>query len=50
MLDLAQAQSIAYVELVNGAVYVQDQDQVAGYIEQSTGCVRWRCRRRRPRT
>ena len=31
VLDFAQAQSIAYVELVNGAVYVQDQDQVAGY-------------------
>jgi hypothetical protein len=31
VLDFAQAQSIAYVELVNGAVYVQDQDQVNGY-------------------
>lgn len=31
VLDFAKAQSIAYVELVNGAVYVQDQDQVAGY-------------------
>ncbi|MGH3694171.1 MAG: DUF5753 domain-containing protein, partial [Pseudonocardiaceae bacterium] len=31
LLDFAQAQSIAYVEIVNGAVYVQDQDQVAGY-------------------
>ncbi len=30
-LDFAEAQSIAYVELVNGAVYVQDQDQVDGY-------------------
>ncbi len=31
LLDFAQAQSIAYVEIVNGAVYVQDQDQVSGY-------------------
>lgn len=31
LLDFAQAQSIAYVEIINGAVYVQDQDQVAGY-------------------
>jgi hypothetical protein len=31
LLNFAQAQSIAYVEIVNGAVYVQDQDQVAGY-------------------
>ena len=31
VLDFAKAQSIAYVELVNGAVYVQDQDQVNGY-------------------
>jgi hypothetical protein len=31
VLDFAKAQSIAYVELVNGAVYVQDQDQVDGY-------------------
>jgi hypothetical protein len=31
VLDFAEAQSIAYVELVNGAVYVQDQDQVNGY-------------------
>ncbi|MGH3825426.1 MAG: helix-turn-helix domain-containing protein [Pseudonocardiaceae bacterium] len=31
LLDFAQAQSIAYVEIVNGAVYVQDQDEVAGY-------------------
>lgn len=31
VLDFAKAQSIAYVELVNGAVYVQDQDQVGGY-------------------
>ncbi|MGH3611282.1 MAG: helix-turn-helix domain-containing protein [Pseudonocardia sp.] len=30
-LDFTSAQSIAYVELVNGAVYVQDQDQVAVY-------------------
>jgi hypothetical protein len=31
VLDFAKAQSIAYVELVNGAFYVQDQDQVDGY-------------------
>ena len=31
VLDFAKAQSIAYVELVNGAFYVQDQDQVNGY-------------------
>lgn len=31
VLDFAKAQSIAYAELVNGAVYVQDQDQVNGY-------------------
>ncbi|MPZ80287.1 MAG: hypothetical protein GEV28_07780 [Actinophytocola sp.] len=31
VLDFAKAQSVAYVELVNGAVYVQDQDQVNGY-------------------
>lgn len=31
VLDFEQAQSIAYVELVNGAVYIQDQDQVQGY-------------------
>lgn len=31
VLDFAEAQSIAYVELVNGAVYVQDQAQVQGY-------------------
>ncbi|HET9255582.1 MAG TPA: helix-turn-helix transcriptional regulator, partial [Pseudonocardiaceae bacterium] len=31
LLDFAQAQSIAYVEIVNGAVYIQDYDQVAGY-------------------
>jgi hypothetical protein len=31
LLDFVQAQSIAYVEIVNGAVYVQDQDQVTGY-------------------
>lgn len=30
-LDFAKAQSIAYVEQVNGAIYVQDQDQVNGY-------------------
>ncbi|MGQ0774080.1 MAG: helix-turn-helix domain-containing protein [Pseudonocardiales bacterium] len=31
LLDFTAAQSIAYVEIVNGAVYVQDQQQVAGY-------------------
>lgn len=31
LLDFARAQSIAYAEIVNGAVYVQDQDQVTGY-------------------
>lgn len=31
VFDFQKAQSIAYVELVNGAVYVQDQDQVNGY-------------------
>jgi transcriptional regulator with XRE-family HTH domain len=31
LLDFAAAQSIVYVEIVNGAVYVQDQQQVAGY-------------------
>lgn len=31
LLDFAQAQSIAYVEIVNGAIYVQDQPQVTGY-------------------
>lgn len=31
LVDFAQAQSIAYVEIVNGAIYVQDQDQVSGY-------------------
>lgn len=31
VLDFAKAQSIAYVELVDGAVYVQDQDQVNVY-------------------
>jgi transcriptional regulator with XRE-family HTH domain len=30
-LDFAAAQSIVYVEIVNGAVYVQDQQQVTGY-------------------
>jgi hypothetical protein len=32
VFDFEVAQSITYVELVNGAVYVQDQDQVDGYI------------------
>jgi Domain of unknown function (DUF5753)/Helix-turn-helix domain len=31
LLDFAQAQSIAYIEIVNGAIYIQDQDQVVGY-------------------
>ncbi|MGH3720107.1 MAG: helix-turn-helix domain-containing protein [Pseudonocardiaceae bacterium] len=31
LLDFAQAQSIAYIEIVNGALYIQDYDQVAGY-------------------
>jgi hypothetical protein len=31
VFGFAKAQSIAYVELVNGAIYVQDQDQVDGY-------------------
>ncbi len=31
LLDFAAAQSIVYVEIVNGAVYIQDQQQVAGY-------------------
>ncbi|MGH3941240.1 MAG: helix-turn-helix domain-containing protein [Pseudonocardiaceae bacterium] len=31
LLDFTAAQSIVYVEIVNGAVYVQDQQQVAGY-------------------
>ena len=31
LLDFAAAQSVVYVEIVNGAVYVQDQQQVAGY-------------------
>ncbi|GGN29076.1 transcriptional regulator [Lentzea pudingi] len=36
VLDFHAAQSIAYVELVNGAVYVQDQDQVGGYTRTVT--------------
>lgn len=31
LLDFPAAQSIVYVEIVNGAIYVQDQQQVAGY-------------------
>lgn len=31
LLNFAQAQSIAYVEVVNGAIYVQEREQVAGY-------------------
>jgi hypothetical protein len=31
VFEFQKAQSIAYVELVNGAIYVQDQDQVNGY-------------------
>ncbi|MBV8542916.1 MAG: hypothetical protein JO063_01270 [Pseudonocardiales bacterium] len=29
LLDFAQAQSIAYIEIVNGAICVRDRDQVA---------------------
>jgi hypothetical protein len=36
LLDFAQAQSIAYIEIVDGALYVQDQDQVAGYTRTVT--------------
>jgi hypothetical protein len=31
VLDFAQAQSIAYAERLDGAVYVQDQDDVRTY-------------------
>ncbi len=31
VLHLAQAQSIGYIEYPDGAIYVQDQDQVAAY-------------------
>lgn len=31
LLDFAQAQSIAYIEVVDGALYVQEQAQVSGY-------------------
>lgn len=31
VLEFERAQSIGYVELVNGAVYIQDQHHVAGY-------------------
>lgn len=37
VLDFAQAQSIGYVEVLNGALYVQDQDQVDGYIRAVRG-------------
>jgi transcriptional regulator with XRE-family HTH domain len=33
LLDFTQAQSIGYVEFPDGAVYVQDQDQVAAYTQ-----------------
>jgi hypothetical protein len=33
LLDFAQAQSIGYLEVVNGAIYVQDHDEVAGYTQ-----------------
>jgi hypothetical protein len=32
VFDFEEAQSVAYIELIDGAVYVQDSDQVAGYI------------------
>ncbi len=32
VLNFRDAQSIGYVEIPDGAVYVQDQDQVSGYI------------------
>ncbi|QUH00694.1 helix-turn-helix domain-containing protein [Saccharopolyspora erythraea] len=35
VLHFSDAQSIGYVEIQDGAVYVQDQDQVAGYIRSS---------------
>ncbi|MDQ3599991.1 MAG: DUF5753 domain-containing protein [Actinomycetota bacterium] len=31
VLQFAQAQSIGYIEYPDGAIYVQDQDQVAAY-------------------
>jgi transcriptional regulator with XRE-family HTH domain len=37
VLDFAQAQSIGYVEVLNGALYVQDQDQVDGYTRAVRG-------------
>lgn len=36
LLDFTQAQSIAYVEIVNGAVYIQDHNQVVGYTRMVT--------------
>ncbi|WP_232837242.1 helix-turn-helix domain-containing protein [Lentzea terrae] len=36
VLEFAQAQPIAYIEIVNGAIYVQDQDQVDGYTRSIT--------------
>ncbi|MGH3869764.1 MAG: helix-turn-helix domain-containing protein [Pseudonocardiaceae bacterium] len=33
LLDFAQAQSIGYIEIVNGAIYVQDRDEVTGYTQ-----------------
>lgn len=35
VLGFPDAQSIGYVEIPDGAVYVQDQDQVTGYIRSS---------------
>ncbi|HEX5119641.1 MAG TPA: helix-turn-helix transcriptional regulator [Pseudonocardiaceae bacterium] len=37
VLDFPQAQSIGYVEVLNGALYVQDQDQVDGYTRALRG-------------
>lgn len=34
-LEFADAQSIGYVEIPDGAVYIQDQDQVDGYMRSS---------------
>jgi hypothetical protein len=31
LLDFAEAQSIGYIEYPTGAIYVQDQDQIAAY-------------------
>lgn len=37
VLDFPKAQSIGYVEVLNGALYVQDQDQVDGYTRAVRG-------------